>query len=137
MLGANRCDTHIYANGYQNVPGTTENAACPAADGSLRGEAFTGTPAAGTVPSDRHLWRVMGMLEAVGSHAKANCGIVTPDILAPSDAACAPGDNGLGPYQGPSGSPSVSSSSVAPSNGNAATSFWGQVWDDFFGAWHA
>jgi hypothetical protein len=143
MLGANRCDTHIYANGYQNRPAATdagpatENPACAGlAMGSLQGEAFTGTPAAGTVPSDRHLWRVMGMLEAIGSPAKADCGILTPDHMAPSDAACAPGNNGLGPYKGPIGSPSVSSSTLAPSNGNAS-SFWGQVWDDFFGAWHA
>jgi virulence factor Mce-like protein len=77
MLGINTCDMHIYSNGYRNVPGTTEAGSCPnplsnpadpnsnAADPSLSGEAFTGHPAANTVPTDRHFWRIMGMTSSV------------------------------------------------------------------------
>jgi hypothetical protein len=69
MLGVNTCDTHIYGNGYYNVPGQTEPSNCPnpvdangnATDPLLRGEIFTGHPANNAVPTDRHFLRLMGM----------------------------------------------------------------------------
>src|SRR5258708_18036959 len=82
MLGVNTCDQHIYANGYYNVPGTTEPASCPsalanpsdpnsnAASPNLTGEAFTGHPANGALSNNRHLWRVLGMIETSDTNSR-------------------------------------------------------------------
>ena len=137
MLGVNRCDTHVYGNGYSNTPGQTENAACPQANGTLAGEGFTGQPAPNQVPRDRHLWRVMGQLDP----DQPTCGILSTtggpgDMLPPSDPGCSPGNNGLDPYQGPR-----KGATVTPSGQTSGSSGFGgflqQFLGDFFGGGNA
>jgi len=138
MLGANRCDTHIYANGYRNIPGTTEAKGCAALTmGSLQGEKFTGTPAPGKVSSDygdKHLWRVMGIIDP----GQPSCGIISPsnNSLGQQNPACNPGDNGLGPYI-PKNQQPASSSGSSSSAAAAQPSFFEMLWRDLFGGGNA
>jgi virulence factor Mce-like protein len=137
MLGANRCDTHIYANGYHNTPGTTESAGCSAlALGSLQGERFAGHPTPGKASADygdRHLWRVMGILDPA-----PNCGITSPGSMKPTDAQCSPGNSGLGNF-----SPNHSSNATSLSSSNSAVAsaaepnFFQMLWSDLFGSGNA
>ena len=94
MLGVNRCDDHIYANGYHNNPvgkpspindGTppgTEPSTCNspidangnATNPTLNGEVFGQFDANSGKAGNRHLWRVMGMID-IGN---AQCGLLNP-----------------------------------------------------------
>jgi virulence factor Mce-like protein len=136
MLGVNTCDMHIYGNGYANVPGTTEANTCPnpvdasgnATDPTLSGEVFGGHPAPGalTPTNQRHLWRVMGMLET----SDITCGLVAPSTAALTSGTCSEPagatTTGLEKYK-------PSSAASKGSGGN----FFQQLWGDVFGGGHA
>jgi virulence factor Mce-like protein len=144
MLGVNTCDMHIYGNGYYNVPGVTEAATtvggstpCPnpvdangnATDPNLSGEVFGGHPGGGalTPVKQRHLWRVMGMIET----GDTTCGLVAPSTQAlnNSGGVCSEPNGfvtGFEKYK-------PSSSASKNSGGN----FFSQLWSDIFGGGHA
>jgi virulence factor Mce-like protein len=139
MLGLNNCDMHVYANGYQNQPGATEQASptCQAptdasgnaVDPALLTEGFTGHPAGNAVPKDRHYWRVMGMIET----ADIACSLVSPSTAAlKGNAACsAPKTTtGFEKYQPGPGQGAVNTSSPVGT-------FLQQLWQDFTGGGHA
>jgi virulence factor Mce-like protein len=147
MLGVNTCDYHIYASGYYNVPGVTEPDTCTSpidangnpVDPTLSSEQFTGKPAPGVKPDDRHLWRVMGMIEPGSSQ----CALVNPTTA--DNKTCYPGDAGLAPWGG-AGSNGWSATSLGtgnPSPGLAGTSnsdapgFWQSFWADLTGGGRA
>jgi virulence factor Mce-like protein len=142
MIGANGCDTHIYAN-YRNIPGTTEPAACPPA-GSPLDDPFGGSEQAkgnSTTGGNRHLWRVMGMFDVAQG---AKCGDLIPGGMAPSAAACAPGTNGTEPYQAGAkastatgGLPASGGTASRPAARGGSTNFFAQLWADLTGAWNA
>ena len=146
MIGVNSCDTHLYANGYHNTPGVTEAASCPAAvDASgnptpaaitLQGEVFTGqvlgNPAMyNKVSHDRHLWRVMGMVDAQGGQngsGSTACGLFTNPGNQPTNT-CYPGSIGTQRYQPTSANPSPSGSTGASGTSSGHTaSFWSNLW---------
>ena len=134
MLGTNQCDMHIYSN-YVNVPGVTEPAFCKnpvlpngqAADPTLASEPFSGALGPSKLPQDRHMWRVMGMLDNT-----VGCGLVSPGSLKPGTpawAACDPGNNGLAPYQVNKQATSSGASGSAATPGG----FFQQLWNDITG----
>ncbi|HXA42781.1 MAG TPA: MlaD family protein [Candidatus Solibacter sp.] len=139
MLGVNTCDQHIYANGYYNVPGTTEPASCPsalinpsdpnsnAASPNLTGEAFTGHPGNGALSNNRHLWRVMGMIET----SDTNCGLVAPSTQPLNGGSCSVPASSVTGFEGYK--PSSSSASSSSGGGN----FFQQLWNSIFGGGHA
>ena len=144
MIGVNSCDAHIYANGYHNVPGQTEASTCPAAvdaNGNatqaaitLQGEVFTGqvlgNPAMyNEVSHDRHLWRIMGQVDAQGGQNGSGslaCGLFTNPGNQPTNT-CYPGDIGTARYQPTSSGPSGSAGASSTSSGHTA-SFWSNLW---------
>ncbi|MEA2683566.1 MAG: phospholipid/cholesterol/gamma-HCH transport system substrate-binding protein [Chloroflexota bacterium] len=140
MIGVNSCDFHKYANGYVNVPGQTEPASC--ASQSAQGEVFTGqvmgNPALyNQVSKDRHLWRVMGMVDTNGGSAGSGsltCGLFTNPGNNPS-STCYPGSIGTDPYK-PAASSSGTTGSAGSSNsgGTHPASFWNNLWTMFTGA---
>jgi hypothetical protein len=143
MLGLNTCDMHIYGNGYYNVPGVTEAATtvggstpCPspvdangnATDPNLSGEVFGGHPGpnALTPANQRHLWRVMGMIET----SDLTCGLVAPSTAALTSGACSE----------PMGATQTGFEKYRPSNAATRSSggdFLLQLWTDVFGGAHA
>jgi hypothetical protein len=149
MQGINTCDMHIYANGYHNVPGVTEPSTCPnpvdangnATDPSLSGETFTGHPANNTVPTDRHLFRVMGM----ASSADIPCALALPTVR----SLASPPTTGAPAAEAAAHPCSVQANTTTgfekylpvpqhatntqPSSGN----FLQQLWNDLTGNWHA
>jgi hypothetical protein len=140
---------HVYGNGYHNVPGQTEPSSCPnpvdangnATDPSLSGEIFTGHPTNNAVPTDRHLFRVMGM----ASSADIPCALVVPTTrslkyppttgdpaLEAAAHPCSIGANtttGFERYQ--------PASPFALNTEGSGGNFLQQVWNDLFGNWHA
>ena len=151
MLGVNSCDNHIYANGYRNKPGVTEPASCPTpgdgTDPTLRGEVFSGisgtsTNKFGNISNNRHLWRVMGMIDLTGGQlgtGSITCGLLTPSSSPETDpahhptAACYPGNTGLEPYQDiRPGTASMSSSSPG-----GVAGFFSGLWNDLLGGGRA
>lgn len=143
MIGVNSCDYHVYANGYHNEPGKTEPTSCPgqvvdasgnAANPTLQGEVFTGqvlgNPAMyNKVSHDRHLWRVMGQLDAKGGNGgsgSTQCGLFT-NRGNQATSSCYGGDNGLQRYQPASSGPSGSTGGAGTSSGHTA-SFWTNLW---------
>jgi virulence factor Mce-like protein len=138
MLGLNNCDMHIYANGYRNQPGVTEQAGtCQApadangnaVDPALVTEGFTGHPAGNAVPRDRHYWRVMGMIET----SDISCALVAPTTSPlKGNAACsAPGTTtGFEKYRPGPGQGAVNTSSPVGT-------FLQQLWQDLTGGGHA
>ena len=158
MLGTNRCDDHIYTNGYFNVPGVTEPASCPspvtnpatmkpgggrlvAADPALSIEGFSAQsgPNLSGIPNnyvsqDHHLWRVMGMV----APDEAQCGLKSPG-MSPS-SVCSPGNTGISAYSPPSptGSATVSGATASTSTSDGGPfGFFGRLWSDLFGGAHA
>jgi len=137
MLGVNKCDMHIYGNGYSNVPGPTEASFCPnpvdasgnATDPNLSGEVFGGHPAGGalTPANQRHLWRVMGMIET----SDIACGLVAPSTAPLTSGACSE----------PAGATQTGFEKYKPTGGGATKSsggnFFQQLWSDIFGGGHA
>jgi virulence factor Mce-like protein len=138
MIGVNTCDHHIYANGYRNDnrPGCTPTTMSDgtAANPTLQGEVFTGqvmgNPAMyNRVSQDRHLWRVMGMIDAgggVNATGSAGCGLFT-DRNSSRTSNCYPGSDGLDRYR-PAGQPSGGPSGSAAGAGKPA-SFWSNLWN--------
>lgn len=151
MLGVNSCDDHIYANGYRNTPGTTEPATCPTpgvgTDPTLRGEVFSGlsgssTNKYGQVSQNRHLWRVMGMIDITGGQlgtGSITCGLLTPSSAPETDrlhrptSACYPGSTGLEPYQDLKPAPGLASASSS----NGIAGFFSNLWTDLVGGGRA
>jgi virulence factor Mce-like protein len=136
MVGLNTCDMHIYGNGYHNTPGVTEPAAanCPspvdangnATDPNLSGEIFTGHPANGAVSVNRHLWRVMGMIET----GDISCGLVAPSTQALTAGACSE----------PAGATQTGFEKyrhTTTASGRSGGNFFQQLWTDIFGGGHA
>ena len=124
MIGANGCDNHIYGN-YQNIPGKTESAQCPAA-GSPLNDPFGGSEQArgdSTTGGNRHLWRVMGQF----SSQDVQCGFSSPSTSPP--AVCSPGSTGQEGY----GPPAKGAPTVAPANRTKGLNFWQQFWADLSG----
>lgn len=133
MTGANGCDTQIYATGYQNKPGTTENAACPA-PGTPLTDKFGGSEQAkgdSSTGGNRHLWRVMGMFQG----SEVQCGLQSPGAQPPSSPACSPGTNGTEDFTAPS-TPQAASSSAPPSS-QGRVGFFQQLWQDLVGGGNA
>jgi phospholipid/cholesterol/gamma-HCH transport system substrate-binding protein len=161
MIGVNTCDYHKYANGYVNIPGQTEsatkctqapvNAAGNAANPTLQGEVFTGqvlgNPALrNQVSHDRHLWRVMGMIDASGGqtgNGSLPCGLFTNPGDQPT-STCYPGSIGTDIYKptssssGPSSSTGATGSGASTASAGGSTtsttsahpaSFWGNLWN--------
>lgn len=154
MIGVNSCDYHKYANGYVNIPGQTEPASCPgspvnaagnATNPQLQGEVFTGqvlgNPAMNNkVSRDRHLWRVMGMVDASGGangSGSLGCGLFTNPGDQPT-SNCYPGDIGTARYQpassGATGSTGTgNSSATTASQGSKDTAKPASFWSNFWG----
>jgi virulence factor Mce-like protein len=134
MLGVNTCDMHIYANGYYNVPNVTEPAACQspvdangnAVDPNLTGEVFGDFSQSTGKAGNRHLWRVMGMIDL----GKAGCGFFSPSTTAQNSAACYPGDNGLSGYGGTPTSAAQPNSNTASGSGSGGflQDLLGNIW---------
>jgi hypothetical protein len=147
MLGMNTCDMHIYGNGYHNVPSGTNSTelatsvggttACPnpvdangnATDPNLSGETFGGHPGplALTPATQRHMWRVMGMIET----GDISCGLVAPSTTALTAGTCSEPagatQTGFEPYRPSSGA----------TNSSGGGNFFTQLWTDIFGNGHA
>jgi virulence factor Mce-like protein len=136
MLGVNTCDMHIYANGYYNVPGVTEpgsptcqspvDANGNAADPNLTGEVFGDfSPNTGKA-GNRHMWRVMGMIDL----GKAGCGFFSPSTTQQNASSCYPGDNGLSQYGGTPTSAAQPNSSTASGSGSGGflQDLLGTIW---------
>jgi virulence factor Mce-like protein len=139
MLGINACDSHIYANGYHNVPGATESGSCPnplsnpadpnssAADPSLSAEIFTGH-VVNAIPTDQHFWRVMGM----SASADIPCSTVAPTTAPLRGGTCSVPANattGFERYK-PSSGPGALNTPRSPG-------FLQQLWDDITRGGHA
>ena len=154
MLGVNNCDFHVYATGYYNVPGLTEPSTCAPAvrnndpnqpvDPTLSSEPFTGKPAPNTLHQDRHLWRVMGMLET----SDLQCAVLNPTTRSNGGpTGCYPGDAGLAPWGGAGSNGWAAATSLGTGSGSsgvagAATStdgpgFWQNFWADLTGGGRA
>jgi hypothetical protein len=144
MLGVNWCDMHIYGNGYYNVPGQTESSSCPkvvdangnATDPTLSGEIFTGHPANGAVPRDRHYLRLMGQ----SSSQDIPCAAVAPSTQ--SLLAGDPTGTLIHPCSIQAGTQTGFGRYVPPSAGALNTSgsggnFLEQLWNDLIGGGHA
>jgi virulence factor Mce-like protein len=149
MIGVNSCDYHVYANGYHNTPGVTEpgaptctgsslDTAGKAANPTLQGEVFTGqvmgNPAMyNKVSKDRHLWRVMGMVDAQGGSAgnsgSLSCGLFTNPGNNPS-SSCYPGSTGTTRYQPPASS---GATGAAGTGSTHPASFWSNLWNMLVG----
>lgn len=120
MLGVNTCDNHIYANGYYNVPNVTEPGTCTppvnasgnAVDPNLNGEVFGNFDPATGKAGNRHLWRVMGMIDL----GKAGCGLLTPTTDLQTAGNCYPGADGLSGYGGNQYPNAPSATSGAPNS---------------------
>jgi virulence factor Mce-like protein len=133
MLGVNTCDDHIYANGYHNIPGVTEPASCPnpvdasgnSTDPNLSGEVFGHFDPNTGVAGNRHLWRVMGMIDT----GNAQCGLLNPSTAPLASCAAGP-NNGLAPY---TPSSSASSSSTSGSSSSSSGGFWQNLWSNLTG----
>jgi virulence factor Mce-like protein len=139
MLGINACDSHIYTNGYYNVPGATESGSCAnplsnpadpnsnAADPTLSSEAFTGH-VVNAIPTDRHFWRVMGMTAS----ADIPCSTVAPTTAPLKGGSCSAPANattGFEKYKSSSGTGAVG----APQS----PGFFQQLWSDITGGGRA
>ncbi|MHB8507081.1 MAG: MlaD family protein [Candidatus Dormibacteria bacterium] len=124
MIGGYACDTHIYAN-YQNVPGQTEAAQCPASGTALTDRFGGSEQAKGDSSSggNRHLWRVMGQFSA----QDAQCGLSSPNSSPPS--VCSPGTTGQEGYAAPKGG--------TPASSAKSLNLWQQLWADLTGAGNA
>jgi virulence factor Mce-like protein len=147
MLGTNWCDMHIYGNGYYNQRGVTERASCPspvdangnATDPTLSGELFTGHPANGAVPTDRHFFRVMGMAES----ADIPCTLAWPTTQSLKNPVP------TAPIKGRPGPCSVQPNTVtgferyqpgsagALNTSGSGGNFLQQLWNDVMGGGHA
>jgi virulence factor Mce-like protein len=147
FVGINWCDMHIYSNGYYNVPGQTERATCPnplsnpadpnsnAADPTLSGEAFTGHPAANSVPTDRHLWRIMGMTSGVD----IPCSTVGPSTATDRQGLGGPLKDGgcSAPRNGTTGFDRYKPGSPGALNTTGLGGFFDQLWNDITGGGRA
>jgi hypothetical protein len=136
MLGVNTCDNHIYANGYVNIPGQTEPASCNggvkpvdangnSTDPNLSGEVFGGFDPSTGRASNRHMWRVMGMIDL----AKGGCGFLSPSTTPQTDPSCYPGNNGLQQYGGtPTSATQPNSGTAGGGGGCFFPDVWGGIW---------
>jgi virulence factor Mce-like protein len=135
QLGINSCDMHIYSSGFYNIPGQTEPPNCPhplkdpnnpksdASSPNLGGEVFGNVNPTTGKSNNRHLWRVMGMLDL----GKAGCSLLNPTTTTVS--ACFPGSNGLAQYGGsPPWASNASPGGTVAGDGGGGGGFFQDLW---------